>query len=225
MSMEAGVWWAEFCPISNTPMKHALLFLLALATLAACNMHRGTVIPLTTELQDTASCTILWSGTSEAYRYTNGTYVRDMAYDYTFTVEQRRYGNEWRSVKDLHRLHPQYDGRAGDRDQTMYFRIAFRTEGGQVRSTLHTSLGEGEGTTDAEYREQRITIPLKEVGRFSPYDHIRITQHYGYEEGVLRETVELYKLRDGREEPFMKNEETARFFMPVKLDAAPTRFE
>lgn len=206
-------------------MKHLLLPLLGLATLAACSGPRATVIPLTNELSVNDAYTILWYGTSTAYRFTDGSYVPDPAYDYLFTVTQQRRDNEWRSVKDLHRLHPDYDGRAGDRDQTMYFQIAFEAAGDSIRTLLSTSLGDGTGGSDAEFREQQFTIALKDVGAFSPYDHIRITQHYAYEEGVLRETVELFKRKDGVETPFMKNEEVAWFHLRGTLGEAPTRFE
>jgi len=39
---------------------------------------------------------------------------------------------------------------------------------------------------------------------------------------LLEETVFLYKLKDGKEIPFMKNEEKAYFYVKGKLDQAPT---
>ena len=58
-----------------------------------------------------------------------------------------------------------------------------------------------------------------------PYNKFRITQNYDYEKGVLTETVELIKEKDGKETPFMKNEETALIFIKSKLDKAPTTFK
>ena len=42
---------------------------------------------------------------------------------------------------------------------------------------------------------------------------------------MLLETVELFKLEDGKETPFAKIEEKAHIFRPVKLEQAPTKFE
>jgi len=60
---------------------------------------------------------------------------------------------------------------------------------------------------------------------FMPYNKIRITQHYDYENGKLTETVLLLKEKDGKEIPFMKNEEEAYFYIKGKIDNAPTTFE
>ena len=219
--MEASTRPGELCTSIRSIMKKILHFAALLLLLAGCNGHRGTVIPHTSDLRTDSALTILWHGTSTAYRYVGDQYVPDPHYDYLFTVVQRRHANEWRSYKDLHRLHPDYDGRAGDRDQTMYFHVAYMPGGGGLRTRITSSLGDGEGHSDAEYREQRFTIALKDAGAFSPFDHIRITQHYAYEEGVLRETVELFKLKDGQEVPFMRNEEMAWFHVRGTLPGAP----
>ena len=63
------------------------------------------------------------------------------------------------------------------------------------------------------------------AGKFIPYNKFRITQNYNYEEGVLTETVELIKEKDGKETPFMKNEETALIYIKSKLDKAPATFK
>lgn len=63
------------------------------------------------------------------------------------------------------------------------------------------------------------------VSTFMPYNKFRITQYYDYEKGVLTETVELFKEKDGKETPLMKNEETALIFVKSKLDKAPTTFK
>lgn len=51
---------------------------------------------------------------------------------------------------------------------------------------------------------------------------MRITQHYNYKAERLLETVELFKLKDGLEIPFVKIEEKAVIFRPVKI---PTVFK
>jgi hypothetical protein len=60
---------------------------------------------------------------------------------------------------------------------------------------------------------------------FSPYNKIKITQKYNYESGILTETVLLSKEKDGKETLFMKNEETAYFYIKGKLTGAPTAFK
>lgn len=199
---------------------------LALLTFSACSSSAPSVMPLTDHYDPGAANILIWNGTSEAYRWTDGAWVRDAAYDYRFDVVQERGQDAWSSVKHLHRLHPQYDGRAGDRDQSMYFALHF-TPGaaGQVQSTITSSLGKGSGTSDNEFREQVLVIDLANASSFQPYDRIRITQHYRYEQGLLQETVELVKVqKDGSEAPFMKNEETAWFHIRGTMDHAPTSF-
>lgn len=147
-------------------------------------------------------------------------------YDYQFDVVQKRYDNHWKSVKSLHRIHPDYDGKAGERDQTMYFEVAYKNLiDGKVQATINSSLGNGTGTTDTEFRKSELTMYVPNASKFMPYNKFRITQHYDYEKGVLTETVELIKEKDGIETPFMKNEETALIFIKSKLDKAPTTFK
>jgi hypothetical protein len=58
---------------------------------------------------------------------------------------------------------------------------------------IHSSLGNGIGTTDTEFRKSVLTIQIANAGKFSPYSKIRITQNYDYEKEVLTEVVELIK--------------------------------
>jgi hypothetical protein len=193
---------------------------------ASCSSSKQAIIPLNpfVELDDTY--TIVWNGISKAYRYENGQWLRAENYDYQFDVTQKRYDNHWKSVKSLHRIHPDYDGKAGDRDQTMYFEVAYRNLiDGKVEAIINSSLGNGTGTTDTEFRKSVLTMYVPNASKFMPYNKFRITQHYNYEEGVLTETVELIKEKDGKETPFMKNEETALIFVMSKLDKAPTTYK
>jgi hypothetical protein len=197
-----------------------------LISLAGCSSTNDLIIPLTEKLNADDTYTIIWNGTSEAYRYVNGQWQRAENYDYQFSVLQKRYKNQWKSVKDMHRLHPAYDGKAGARNQTMYFELNYAAaENGNLNTTIASSLGQGTGTSDKEFREQVINIDLKDASSFMPYNKIRITQHYNYEQGLLTETVELIKLNDGKETPFMKNEEKAYFYLKGKLDKAPTAYQ
>lgn len=199
---------------------------LALSTLPFVATGQKTVIPLsnTVELDDTY--TIIWNGVSKAYRYKNGSWNRDESYDYQFNVVQKRYENHWKSIKTLHRIHPDYDGKAGERDQTMYFEVIYKTLKEQkVQSEILASIGNGTGTSDIEFRVSELTMYVPNPSRFLPYNKFRISQNYNYEQGILTETVELILEKDGKETPFMKNEETALIFIQSKLDQAPTKFK
>ncbi|MEK7089106.1 MAG: hypothetical protein AAB913_03175 [Patescibacteria group bacterium] len=171
----------------------------------------------------------LWHGVSRAYRFVNEAYERDETYDYTFSVRQLRQGNTWKSIKDLHRTHPDYDGKGGERDQTMYFQLAYKKEGGDIVSTLSTSLGNGKGKSDKEFRHQVLEFDFNGsvgmAGLFMPYSNFRITQEYKYEAGKLLETVELFKKKGNQEIAFMKNEEVAEMYLKGKFDSASTIFQ
>jgi hypothetical protein len=194
--------------------------------LFSCSGTEKIIIPLTDHAIIEDAYTIIWNGSSQAFRYTDNNWVRDEKYDYVFDVVQKRYKNQWKSVKNMHRLHTAYDGKAGNRDQTMYFELAYKAiKGTQVISDIHSSLGEGNGTSDEEFREQTFVINMNDTGMFVTYNKIKITQHYNYEEGVLTETVELLKEKDGVMTPFMKNEEKAYFYLKGKINHAPTQFE
>lgn len=202
--------------------------------MSACStVNKTAIVPITPKLEfEDAAYTIIWNGKSEAYMYVDGQYVRNETYDYVFNVIQKRYDNTWKSTKTLHRNHPNYDYRGGQRSQTMYFEINYSQFEKQVKlkSTLHTSLGEGNGFSDLEFREQNLIIDLNQnnpyynISKYTPFNKMKITQHYNYEEGVLTETVELYKEKDGKITPFSKMEETAVFYIKGKLDKAPTTF-
>jgi len=105
----------------------------------------------------------------------------------------------------------------------MYFEVDYKKQGDKLISDLHTSLGNGHGTSDREFRHQTMEMEAN-ISKYAPYNMIRITQEYKYEEGLLLETVELYKKdKNGTEIPFMKNEESAYFYLQGKVDAAPTK--
>jgi hypothetical protein len=197
----------------------------ALLWLAGFPVSGQVIIPLTDQVLVDDTYTIIWNGASIAYRMVNDTWERDPGYDYQFSVMQKRYDNLWKSVKTLHRMNPGYDGKAGQRDQTMYFELKYKSRNDSVICDLTSSLGNGFGFTDTAFRNQTIEFKVDGISKFAPYDHIRITQEYKYEEGVLAETVFLFKLKNGKEIPFMKNEERASFYMKGKLDKAPTRFQ
>ncbi len=192
----------------------------------SCSNSNKSIIPTSKTLPTTKdNYTILWLGKGESYIYINGKYERSKSNDYSFKVVQRRYGNSWKSIKNMHRIHPEYDGKAGEREQTMFFGIDFSKKGDKIVSTINSSLGNGTGTTDNEFRNQTIQFSVDDISSFAPYNTIRITQHYKYEEGQLLETVELFKLKDGKVTPFVKIEESAEIFRPAILEKAPTKFQ
>ncbi|WBX75758.1 hypothetical protein PG911_14000 [Tenacibaculum ovolyticum] len=209
-------------------MKKISIYLaVAIATiLTSCGTSNKVIIPTSKTLpiiEDNYS--IIWVGSGESYIYSEGEYVRNESHDYSFEVVQRRYGNLWKSIKNMHRIHPDYDGKAGKREQTMFFGIDFSKEGEKIISKINSSLGNGTGISDSEFREQVIQFSVDDISSFAPYNTIRITQHYKYEQGTLLETVELFKQSDGKETPFAKIEERAVIFRPVTLGNAPTKFE
>jgi hypothetical protein len=209
----------------KTPSLFPVVFLLV-TLLPFCAVAQKNSIPFSNSLAFDDTYTIIWNGISKAYRYENGNWSRDETYDYQFNVVQKRYENHWKSIKTLHRIHPDYDGKAGERDQTMYFEISYNTlQEQKVQSEIRASIGNGTGTSDIEFRKAELTIYVPNPSRFLPYNKFRIIQNYDYEAGKLTETVELLLEKDGKDVPFMKNEETALIFIQSKLDQAPTKFK
>ncbi len=215
----------HFNPFNMKNIFFSFVVLLSLL-LTGCSTSRPVIVPLNRSITLDDTYTIIWNGISKAYRYEDGQWLRAENYDYQFDVVQKRYHNQWKSVKSLHRVHPDYDGKAGNRDQTMYFEVAYKKLSDEKLSvTIFSSLGNGTGTSDKEFRNTVLTLYLPNASAFMPYNKFRITQQYNYEEGLLTETVELLKEKDGKEIPFMKNEETALIFVKSKLDKAPTVFK
>ncbi len=207
--------------------KLSIYLVVAIAILlASCSTSSKFIIPTSKTLPSIEdNYSIIWVGIGESYLYIEGEYVRSESNDYSFEVVQRRYGNSWKSIKNMHRIHPDYDGKAGEREQTMFFAIDFSKEGDEIVSKLSSSLGNGTGISDNEFREQTIQFSADGISSMAPFNTYRITQHYNYEKGQLMETVELFKLKDGVETPFAKIEEKASIFRPTKLESAPTKFE
>lgn len=202
------------------------IFAFATICLLSCANAQQAVIPLSNKVVVEDTYTIIWNGSSEAYRFVDGNWVRAENYDYQFDVVQKRYDNKWKSVKSLHRIHPDYDGKAGDRDQTMYFEVEYKNIiDGKVQAIIASTLGDGTGTTDNEFRNTQLIMYVKNASKFLPFNKYRITQKYNYEEGLLTETVEILKEKDGKEIPFMKNEEKAYIYIKGKLNQAPTTFK
>jgi hypothetical protein len=203
----------------------ALIAITAMLVLSSCSSAKKITIPVDSKVSFEDTYTIIWNGYSKAYVYKKEQWLRAETFDYYFDVIQKRYGKEWKSVKSLHRIHPDYNGKAGKRDQTMYFGLLYGKASSGIKSVINSNLGSGTGTTDSEFRNAALEIELKDANMFMPYNKIRIKQKYDYENGKLTEVVELLKVKNGKETPFMKNEEEAYFYIKGKLNNAPTKFE
>ena len=193
--------------------------LMVFLTLAGCGSSRSGVIPPRAGPGPEPVLTLVWAGRGQAERMEGGSWKRVPEFDYEFTVEQRRYATHWESVKSLRRRHPGYDGSAGPREQTMFFRLDYTAPDpkGRVSSTIRSSLGDGTGHTDPEFR-QAVMEMHPDISRFAPFDRYRISQVYAYERGVLEESVELLK----GETPWVRNLEQATLYAPHRFDSAPT---
>ena len=192
---------------------------LALGATSGCATARPWV-PLTAAPQAQAELTLVWVGRGECERFEGGRWVRRPEFDYEFSVEQRRMGDRWESVKSMRRRHPAYDGSAGERAQTYFFQIDWRaTEpAAPLRANVRTTLGDGEGTSDREFRRSELRFAAAGVSSMAPFDRYRITQQYDYEGGRLTETVELNK----GDAPWVRNREVATLFAARTFDRAPT---
>lgn len=165
--------------------------------------------------------TLVWVGRGECERLEQGSWRRVPELDYEFSVEQHRLGERWQSVKSLRRLHPDYDGAAGARLQTLFFDLELQgpDANGRVTTRLQSSFGPGRGSSDREFRDAKLEIEASGVSGWAPFDRYRIDQHYDYEAGKLDETVSL----DKGDQPWVRNQERATLFAEHRFDTAPTR--
>lgn len=176
-------------------------------------------IPLRAGAASEPELTLVWVGRGEAERMEGGRWVRRPEFDYDFTVEQRRMGARWVSVKSLRRVHPAYDGSAGERTQTWWFQIDWSApHDNALRARLTSTLGDGEGTSDRAFRRSQLEFAAANQSSFAPFDRYRITQQYDYEAGQLSELVELNK----GSAPWVRNRERATLFGARTFNAPPT---
>jgi hypothetical protein len=118
-------------------------------------------------------------------------------------------------IKEIHHRHPRYDGRAGPRDQTVYFLVrTFPAARGGLDLAVEGTLGAGKGHEGAE-GGLVIEIASAEQGWFVPFNTIRIRQTRGTAKGRLEEVVELFSIKEGRELPFMKMQEEGIVYRPI----------
>ena len=201
------------------PPRTALLVLAIAAAHPAC-AHHPAAAPAGLALTAAPAAplaTLVWVGRGEAERLDAGQWRRVPAFDYAFSVEQRRYADHWESIKTLRRTDPAYDGSAGPRVQTYVFHLAVAPSATGAAYRIHSTLGDGVGQGDRAFRDAVLDLAA-DVSRFAPFDRYRITQHYDYEAGALRELVEL---NDG-DRPWIRNHEAATLFAPHRFDGPPT---
>lgn len=194
---------------------------LLLASLLVLGCHSKTTgaLPPREGPAPVPELTLVWVGEGRAERMEGGTWKRAETFDYEFTVEQRRFRDHWESVKHQRRRHPAYDGSAGPREITMFFRLDFGSPDttGKVSVSIDSSLGKGEGRSDREFRVAELVMH-PDLSRFAPFDTYRIGQQYEYEKGTLTETVSL----DKGTTPWVRNLESATLFAPHRFETAPT---
>lgn len=190
------------------------------ASTFACGGPVAGVLPTRAGPPVASDLTLVWVGFGEAERLDGGTWHRIPAFDYELTVEQRRYADHWESVKHMRRRHPDYDGSAGPREQTLYFRVDLGdvTTSGEVPVTIASTLGAGAGRADRTFRSSRLVFRA-DVSSFAPFDTYRIDQRYAYDEGKLEELVSL----DKGTTPWVRNHERATLFAARTFAEAPTR--
>lgn len=196
-------------------------------SLGACG-SAPRVLPLSAHAFEEGEPTLVWVGHGEAERFDAGVWSRAPSFDYDFVVVQRRHADHWESVKEMHWRHPDYDGSAGARDQSLHFRIDLPDPSGptaeEVPFDVVSTLGQGSGVTDPEFRRAVVTLRAN-VSSMAPFDTYRITQTYRYEDAALDEVVELLRRgSEGAEAPWVRNTEHAVLYAVHHFDGAPTRW-
>jgi hypothetical protein len=156
------------------------------------------------------------AGRGRAYHHVKGEWVAVPAYDYEFVVLERRYADRWETTKEIHRRHPKYDGRAGPRDQTLWFvvRTSPSPDGG-LDLAVEGTLGRGTGHEKPGGGGVVLELSRGKKSLFVPFDTVRIRQQPAGADGQFRETVELFSRKDGSEVPFMKMEEEGLVYAPA----------
>lgn len=201
-------------PAADPMIRRTVLLALTFA-LGACGGGPSR-LPLTLTPPPEPASSAVFVGRSVAFRHLRGEWKRVPGYDYEFTVVANRFPGRWDVVKEIHRRHPDYDGLAGPRDQTLHFEITTSpAAGGGTDLAVRSTLGSGTGHED---QDGRLVFELTSAskGWFVPFDSIRIRQEPPDLEGRIRETVELFSKKNGTEIPFMRMEETGQLYRPAK---------
>ncbi len=192
----------------------SLLFLAALPVGACSSLH--TSLPLTDVPPPATLSSTVFAGHALAFRFVHGDWTADPGNDYDLFVIERRFPDRWEVVKEIHRRNSRYDGRAGPRDQTLYFvvRTSPAADSG-LDLTVEGTLGAGKGHEEARSSGLVLELAAAEKGWLVPFDTIRIRQIRGIKRGQFEEIVELFSRREGREIPFMKFKEEGTVYQPI----------
>lgn len=190
------------------------LLLVAFPLFGCSSLHLP--LPLTDLLPPSALSSTVLVGYARAFRFADGNWVPVPEYNYEFLVLERRFANHWEAIKEIHRRDPRYDGRAGPRDQTLYFlvRTSPAADGG-LDLAVEGTLGIGKGHEEPGCGGLVIELASAERGWFVPFDTIRIRQARGTTRGQVEEVVELFSRREGREIPFMRMQEEGIVYRPT----------
>ncbi len=193
----------------------ALLALVLGIALPGCgSLH--SPLPLTEGPPPPAVSSVVFAGHGRAFRWEKGAWAATPEYDYDFLVLERRFADHWEAVKEIHRRHPRYDGRAGPRDETLWFTVRKTPSAdGSFDLAVETSVGNGSGHEKADGEGVAFELKSSRTGWFIPFDTIRIRQERPPHEGRLEETVELFSRKKGLEVPFMKMEEEGTVYRPA----------
>jgi hypothetical protein len=187
----------------------------AVLLLAGCS-STSSPLPQTEAPAPVPVSSSAFAGHARAFRFVKGAWVASPEYDYDFIVLERRFADRWETIKEIHRRHPRYDGRAGPRDQTVWFavRTSPAADGGSDLA-IDGTLGRGSGHERPGGEGTVLELAYAKRGWFVPFDTVRIRQERQAVDGRFRETVELVSRKDGRETPFMKMEEEGLVYRPV----------
>lgn len=191
-----------------------LPILLAALVLGACASTRSP-LPFSEGPPPAASSSLVIAGHARAERFTKGAWTAAPEYDYDFVVLERRFSDRWETVKEIHRRHPRYDGRAGRRDETLWFvvRTSPAADGG-LDLAVEGTLGRGSGHEKPGGEGVVLELAYARAGWLVPFDTVRIRQERPAADGRIEETVELFSRKEGREVPFMRMEETGLLYRP-----------
>ena len=197
-------------------MKRPSLFVLFMSVALTGCSSLTTPLPLTDSPPLAPSSSSVFAGHARAFRFVKEAWVAAPDYDYDFLVLERRFADHWEAIKEIHRRHPRYDGRAGPRDQTLYFSVRKTPAAdGGFDLVAEGSAGSGSGHEKAGGGGLVLELASARKGWFIPFDTLRIRQDRASSEGRLEETVELFSKGKAGEVPFMKMEEEGLIYRPV----------
>ena len=185
-----------------------VLFVLAFP-LAACTFHRPS-LPLTDKEPPVTLSSTAFAGYARAFRFADGSWMPVPEFNYEFIVLERRFAGRWEAVKEIHYRHPRYDGRAGPRDQTIYFAVrtspaADRGLDLAVEGTLGSKANEVVSRNFLDEHEFRRLLEerISSEPKLGPLDYERAMREYyrrasyAYTVPNLDQQIHLAEVDDG----------------------------